>query len=99
MSTSAAEVISPALVCTGRSSSTFTALACRPLMVSLVSAIMNSSLAYDVTFTARKPHRPTWAPRERRELERRVITQLAQHRGKHHCYPASPIPVHRLAPA
>src|SRR5215208_1737637 len=44
MRTSAAEVISPALVCTGRSSSTFTALACRPLMVRLASAIMDSTL-------------------------------------------------------
>jgi hypothetical protein len=35
-------------------------------------------LTYDVTFAARKPHRPTWAPSERRQLERGVITQLAQ---------------------
>ena len=35
-------------------------------MVSLVSAIMHSSLAYVVTFAACKPQRPTWATSERR---------------------------------
>src|SRR3954465_13515794 len=43
MRISGAVGISPPLVCTGRSSSTFTALALRPATVSLASVIINDS--------------------------------------------------------